>query len=263
MPWRVATFNVNGVRARLPIVLDWLDRRKPDVLCLQEIKCQDDQFPVDPFREAGWRVALRGQKAFNGVAIVSKEEPDEVARGFDEDGWDEARFIAARMGGVWVANTYVPQGRDPADPAFQQKLGFFGALRRWLDARFTPGAPLVWLGDLNVAPEPLDVYDPKRLDGKVGFHPDERRTLAETASWGFYDLFRVHHPEEKQFTFWDYRLPKSLERGLGWRIDHIMATAPMRDASLCCEVDEEPRGMKSPSDHTPVWADFDLEKLQS
>jgi exodeoxyribonuclease-3 len=262
MSWRVASFNVNGIRARLPIVNDWLNRYKPDVLCLQEIKCRDEQFPFDQMREIGYCASVRGQKSFNGVAILTRAQPTQVMLGFDDGkGEDEARLIAAQVNGIWVVNTYVPQGRDPADPAFQNKLQFYSDLKRWFETHFDPNAPLIWLGDLNVAPEAMDVYDPKRMDGKVGFHPEERRMLADTMSWGFVDLFRMHHPEKKQFTFWDYRLPKSFERNLGWRIDHILVTSPMQNASLCCEVDEEQRGLKGPSDHSPIWADFDLGRL--
>jgi exodeoxyribonuclease-3 len=259
MSWKVATFNINGIRARLDLVLDWLSRRGPDVLCLQEIKCQNDQFPMSPFRELGYFASVRGQKAYHGVAILARSQPEEGILGFgDGEPDEEARLIAAKLAGVWVVNTYVPQGRDPGDPAFQSKLRFFSRLKQWFEAHHDAKGPLVWVGDLNVAPEGTDVFDPKRMDGKIGFHPDERSSLADVISWGFTDLYRLHHPEKRQFTFWDYRLPKSFERNLGWRIDHILVTEPMARLSLRCEVDEEPRGLEGPSDHTPVWAEFDL-----
>jgi len=260
--WKLATFNVNGVRARLPIVLDWLEHNQPDVLCLQETKCQDQDFPVQALAEAGYQASLRGQKSFNGLAILTRSRPEEVWPGFGDGQPDEeARLLALRVGGVWVVNSYVPQGRDPADPAFQHKLAFLKRLRRFFESRFDPGRPLIWTGDLNVAPEAIDVFDPKRLEGQVGFHPDERRALADVAAWGFSDLFRSRHPEEKQFTFWDYRLPKSFERNLGWRLDHILVTRPLAEAALACRIDSEPRGRPKPSDHTVLWAEFDLDKL--
>jgi len=260
--WKLATFNVNGIRARLPIVLDWLAKNRPDVLCLQETKCQDQDFPVQALAEAGYQASLRGQKSFNGLAVLTRRRSEEVWPAFGDGQPDEeARFLALRVDGVWVVNTYVPQGRDPADPAFQHKLAFLKRLRRFFEDRFKPDQPLVWTGDLNVAPEAIDVFDPKRLEGQVGFHPDERRALAETAAWGFSDLFRSRHPGEKQFTFWDYRLPKSFERNLGWRLDHILVTRPLAEAALDCRVDPEPRGRPKPSDHTPLWAEFDLGKL--
>ena len=262
MAWKLATFNVNGIRARLATVVDWLGEQQPDVLCLQEIKCQDRDFPVGPFEAVGYHVSVRGQKSFNGVAILSRRQPAERITAFaDGDPDDEARLIAVSVDSVWVVNTYVPQGRDPELPAFQSKLGFFRRLKRWLAGRFDPNQPLIWTGDINVAPTALDVFDPKRLAGSVGLHPLEHQALAEVASWGLVDCFRHHHPDRKQFTFWDYRLPKSFERNLGWRIDHILATRPLAGVCLDCRVDSELRGRANPSDHTPVWAEFALDRL--
>jgi exodeoxyribonuclease-3 len=259
MVWKMATFNVNGIRARLAAVMDWLQDHQPDVLCLQEIKCQDQDFPGDAFEAIGYVPQIRGQKAFNGVAILSKRPAAELVVAFgDGEPDDAARLIAARLDGVWVVNSYVPQGRDPSHPAFQDKLQYFGRLRKWIEGRFQPDAPLVWTGDLNVAPEAIDVYDPKRLAGQVGFHPAEQEALANVMAWGLVDLFRKHHFGEKQFTFWDYRLPKSFERNLGWRLDHVMVTEPLARISIDCSVDMTPRGREKPSDHTPVWATFTL-----
>lgn len=258
MRWKVATFNVNGIRARLQHVLNWVREHEPDVLCLQEIKCTTEQFPLEPVAEAGYVATVHGQKSFHGVAILSRQEPVQVIRGFqDGEADEEARLIAARFDSSWVINTYVPQGRDPRDPAFLVKLGFFSRMHRWLQQRFTPGQAIVWLGDINVAPEPIDVFDPKRLAGKIGFHPDERKAYEETRAWGFIDLFRKHHPETRQFTFWDYRIPGSLPKNLGWRLDHILCTHPMASRSRECRVDQDQRGLSQPSDHAPVWALFD------
>jgi exodeoxyribonuclease III len=255
--WKLASYNVNGIRARIATVIDWATRHDPDVLCLQEIKCQEKDFPFQPFHDAGYQVIVRGQKSFNGVAILTKKGVDEINREFgDGEPDEEARFLAVRSDGVWVVNTYVPQGRRPEDPAFQHKLHYFQRLKRWFSTRFQPDHPLIWTGDLNVAPADLDVYDPKRLEGSVGFHPLEKTALASVASWGFTDLFRKLHPDQKQFTFWDYRLPKSFERNLGWRLDHIMVTRAMEKRSITCLVDSELRGKTSPSDHAPIWAEF-------
>jgi len=258
MSWKVATFNVNGVRARLPVVTAWLESFSPDVLCLQEIKCRDEDFPAGPFRDMGYTVHVRGQKSFNGVAILSREAPETVVRAFEDGGEDEeARMIAAKVRGIWVVNTYVPQGRDPQDDAFRYKLDYFARLKRWLAERFDGKDPLIWLGDINVAPSDADVFDPRRLEGHVGCHPAERRALGEVVADGLVDLFRKHHPDRKQFTFWDYRLPKSFQRDLGWRLDHILANEAAAKASLDCDVDTGPRGLPKPSDHTPVWAELD------
>ncbi len=258
MGWKVATFNVNGIRARLQHVQDWIRSHEPDVLCLQEIKCTAEQFPFETFASLGYVASVHGQKAFHGVAILSRQTPDAVLTGFRDGGADEeARLIAAQFDPTWVVNTYVPQGRDPADPAFQVKLQFFSRLRGWLQERFQPNQPLVWVGDINVAPEPLDVFDPKRLEGKIGFHPEERLAYERVRSWGFVDVFRKHHPDTKQFTFWDYRIPGSLPKNLGWRLDHILCTPPLADRSRECAVDQNQRALAQPSDHAPVWAVFD------
>lgn len=262
MKWKIATFNVNGIRSRQQVVLSWIQQNRPDVLCLQEIKCRDSEFPLTELSEIGYEACICGQKSFHGVAILSARKPEEVMRGFCDGEPDlEARLISAKIDGIWVFNTYVPQGRSPEHPAFQIKLGFFARLKNLFQSRFSPADPIIWTGDINVAPEEIDVFSPKRMNGKIGFHPLERDALAEVVSWGFVDLFRMHHPEERQFTFWDYRLPQSYHRNLGWRIDHIRATHKVAEASLDCRVDAELRAGATPSDHTPVWAEIELEKV--
>ncbi|SMC21016.1 Exodeoxyribonuclease III [Desulfacinum hydrothermale DSM 13146] len=262
MVWKAATFNVNGIRARLPLLLEWLQEQRPHVACLQEIKCQDKDFPHDAFVEAGYHVVWKGQKSFNGVAVLTTDPPQEVVRETDREVLDgEARFLAVKTCGVWVINTYVPQGRSPQDPAFGYKLAFLKETAQWIDARFAPDVPLLWTGDINVAPDPQDVYDPQRLDGEVGFHPEERRLFKEILGWGLVDLFRHLHPDEKQFTFWDYRLPRSVQRNLGWRLDHMLVTEPLAQAARDCRVDMTPRQKPKPSDHTPLVAVFHLDAL--
>ncbi len=262
MKWKIATFNVNGIRSRTEAVISWIAQNRPDVMCLQEIKCRDEEFPAEALREVGYEASVCGQKSFHGVAILSLKKPDEVRRGFGDGlGDEEARLIAVKLGAIWIFNTYVPQGRSPEHPAFLEKLSFFSRIRNLLEKEFSPEQQIIWTGDLNVAPDEIDVFSPRRMDGKIGFHPAERKALADVMSWGFYDLFRQHHPDVKQFTFWDYRLPESLKRNLGWRIDHILATKPLAKASTECLVDTGPRAALGPSDHTPVWAEFELGDL--
>ncbi len=155
MQWRVGTFNVNGIRARIGLVKQWLEGAGVDVLALQETKVADEAFPAGEFEELGYRAWFWGQKAYNGVAVLTRAEPDECVRGMD-DGWEgaRARVVAVRLGRVWVVNTYVPQGRAPDDPAFEYKLEFLARLRQWFDRAFSPGEPLLWVGDINVAPGP-------------------------------------------------------------------------------------------------------------
>ncbi|MGO9417115.1 MAG: exodeoxyribonuclease III [Syntrophobacteraceae bacterium] len=259
MKWKIATFNVNGIRSREHVVVSWLEQNRPDVLCLQEIKCQDAEFPRGSLLEAGYEASVCGQKSFHGVAILSVRKPEEVRYGFGDGGLDtEARLIAAKIDGIWIFNTYVPQGRSPDHPAFQTKLDFFARLKNLFSSQYRPSDPIIWTGDINVAPEEIDVFAPRRMDGKIGFHPMERRALADVVSWGFIDLFRKHHPDARQFTFWDYRLPESFDRNLGWRLDHIRATEPIAKASIDCQVDADLRSRPSPSDHTPIWAELEL-----
>ncbi len=257
MAWKLATFNVNGIRARLAILKDWLTANRPEVICLQETKVRDADFPAAELEALGYHVVFHGQKSYNGVAVLSLTAPEAIQRGFAEQGPEqEARFIACRLGAVTVVNAYVPQGREVGHPAFAAKLAFLARLRVWLEDGHRPDQALVIAGDLNVAPGPLDVYDPQRLEGQVGFHPDERQALARLMDWGLSDLFRRLNPDQRQFTFWDYRLPKAFARDLGWRIDHLLVSPPLAQACVACWVDTAPRGQEKPSDHTPLLAEF-------
>ena len=256
---KIATFNANSVRSRLEVILVWIAQHKPDILCIQETKCQDVDFPKAAFEAEGLHVIFRGEKSYNGVAIVSRAEAQDVAFGFDDGGpRDEARLVRAQIGGVDVVNTYVPQGQEVDSPVFRYKIEWFGRLRRLFEKEYSPGKPLVWCGDLNVAPEEIDVYDPKHLAGSVCFHPDERAALANVMKWGLVDVFRKQNSEGGQFTFWDYRIANSVKRNLGWRLDHIMATQPLADKSVKSYIDRGPRLGDKPSDHTFLVAEFQL-----
>ncbi len=258
--FKVATFNVNSIRSRMDVVLGWLHRELPDVLCLQETKVQDADFPAQPFRDAGYHVVFRGQKAHGGVAIVSRDQPLEVAYGFGDGGEpDEARLMRATIGGIAVVNTYVPQGRDPESEHFRDKLAWLARLRRFFERHYSPQQLLLWMGDFNVAPEAIDIYDPRGLANHVDFHPEARAALERIREWGFVDVFRLHHPGEPgQYTYYDYRAREPIERGLGWRVDHIWATAPLAEKSTRAWIDLEARRAERPSDHTLLVAEFDL-----
>jgi exodeoxyribonuclease-3 len=257
---KIATFNANSVRVRLAQIVEWLTRETPDVLCLQETKVQDPDFPAAAFREAGYHIVFRGQKSYAGVAIASREEPQSVAWGLDDGGEpDEARLIRAVIAGVVVINTYVPQGREVESEHFAYKLYWLKRFRAFLDRHYTPDRPLVWCGDLNVAPEPIDVHDPVRLAKHVDFHPLVRAALNEVRAWGFTDVFRALHPDEPgQYTFWDYRSQTTLERNSGWRVDHIWASRPLADKARRAWIDVDARRAERPSDHTFLTAEFDL-----
>lgn len=257
---KVATYNINSIRARLEPLLQWLEREKPDVLCLQEIKVQDEEFPAQPILDAGYHVVFRGQKSHAGVAIISREPAEHVSFGLDDGGErDEPRLIRAVIRGVPVVNTYVPQGRSPDSDHFQYKLEWLARLRHFFDRHYSPQQPLLWMGDFNVAPEPIDVHDPKRLENHVDFHPEARTALDEVRKWGFVDMLRHHHPDEEGlYTYWDYRTRDPVDRNLGWRVDHIWATQPLADQSRRVWIDVDARRAERPSDHTYLVAEFDL-----
>lgn len=254
---KIASFNVNSIRVRLPIVVGWLQRNQPDVLAVQETKAQDNDFPHEAFNEIGYKCAFRGQKSYNGVALISRHELEHVKFGLPDEPRDEPRIVAATVQGISLVNTYVPQGYLAATDRFQYKLDWFGRLLSYFRTRFKPSDPVLWVGDLNVAPLPIDVYDPVALEGHVCYHPAVREALAKVVEWGFTDLFRKHHTEPEQYTFWDYRIGNFFEKNRGWRIDHILATTPLADRCTACTIDKEPRAAERPSDHTPIVAEFD------
>ena len=255
---KIATFNVNSIRIRLAIVLQWLEQHQPDVLCLQETKVQDEQFPALAFAGTGYHVAYRGMKSYNGVAVLSRKTPESVCYGFDDAGPepDDMRLMRVVIDGIPIINTYVPNGFKIDSPKYTYKLGWYTRLRLYFDKHLSTDRPAVWCGDMNVAPEPIDVHSPEKHLKHVCFHEDVRRAYKETVAWGFVDVFRKLYPDRQQFTFWDYLRPSSLEKNKGWRIDHILATAPMAETCTQVDVDIEPRRAASPSDHTFLWAEF-------
>jgi exodeoxyribonuclease-3 len=255
---KIASFNVNSLRARLPIVTSWLLENKPDILCVQETKVQDKDFPGQPFDETGYQYIFKGQKSYNGVAIFCKDKPENVKYGFNEEPKDEPRLITAQIKGITIVNSYVPQGYMPESQQFEYKLHWFDRLFSFFDSCFKSTDSLVWVGDLNIAPEPIDVYDPVTLLGHVCFHPDVQKALQKVMDWGLVDIFRKHCKEAGQYTFWDYRMRNTFKHNLGWRLDHIMATKPIAKKSSACYIDKKPRQAERPSDHTPIVAEFDL-----
>lgn len=257
--FKLATYNVNSIRSRLELVLDWLKKEKPDVLCMQETKVPDSEFPKEAFEEIGYKVFFRGVKGGSGVAIATSSEPEALLSGLDDEPRDEDRLLGCKVQGIWIVNTYVPQGQSPDSPMFTYKLQWYDRLLKFFQNHFKPEDPLIWCGDLNVAPEEIDVHNPKKLLGHVCFRPEVWEKFERIKKWGFVDLFRLHHPGEPgHYTFFDYRVPKALERGLGWRVDHILATSPLASKCRDCWIDLEPRKAPKPSDHTPLVAEFEL-----
>ncbi len=255
---RVATFNVNSVRSRMALLQRWLPQSEPDLLCLQETKTPDDTFPLTEFQALGYRAYFRGEKSYNGVAILSKQEPDEVIYGFD-DGLEpaaETRLIRARFGDLWLFNSYVPQGKSIDHPDYRYKKDFLW--RMGLLAQQHREAPFLWVGDLNVAPTELDVTNPKNKGDHVCFVQELRDLFASICHPLLVDLFRQFHPDEALYSFFDYRVKNAVDRNIGWRIDHVMATALLAQRCSRCWIDLEPRRWDKPSDHAPVLAQFDL-----
>ncbi len=256
---KIATFNVNSIRSRMEIVLKWLEMHEPDVLCIQETKVQDKDFPELMFINAGYKVVFKGEKSYNGVALISRKKPLSVRFGLDDgDEPDETRLVAAKIGPVQVVNTYVPQGRGIEHSMFQYKLKWFDRLRAWVDRHFTPKKRLVWVGDMNVAPEAKDIHNASQQENHVCYHQSVRDAFARTKAWGFVDVFRKYHPEPGQYSYFDYRTPDAVERKIGWRVDHVLATPPLAGKSSDCYIDLEPRLAPKPSDHTVMVAEFDV-----
>jgi len=257
---KIATFNANSVRLRLDVILKWLSAHEPDVLCLQETKVEDRDFPAPAFREHGYHVAFRGEKSYNGVALVSRAKPSAVGFGLDDGrkSPDETRLVYARINGVHIVNTYVPQGREIDHAMYRYKLEWFGRLKAYFDRHFTPRMNVVWVGDLNVAPEAKDIHNAAEQENHVCYHADVRKAFAATVAWGFVDVFRKHRPEPGQYSFFDYRTVNAVKRNLGWRVDHILATRPLAALSTDCRIDLKPRQTAKASDHTFVVAEFEV-----
>jgi exodeoxyribonuclease-3 len=227
-------------------------------MCLQETKVQDQDFPVEAFRQAGYHVTFRGMKSYNGVATLSRKEPERVIYGLHEGpDSEDVRILQTVVDNIPIVNTYVPQGYSITSEKYAFKLEWFRRIRRYFETHVDPGRPAIWLGDLNVAPEPIDVYHPERRVNDVDFHIDARNAYKEVVAWGFSDVFRELHPERVQYTYWDY-FRRAFENNWGWRIDHILATKPLAGVCRQAEADLDPRKAPGASDHTVMWAEFDI-----
>jgi exodeoxyribonuclease-3 len=254
---KVATYNVNSIRQRLPTVLGWLAEHQPDVMCLQETKVQDQDFPAEAIQKAGYHATFRGMKGYNGVATLTRGVPQKISYGLHEGpDNDDFRIIQTVVDGIPIVNSYVPQGYSIESEKYTFKLVWFRRLRRYFESALDPSRPAIWLGDLNVAPEPIDVYHPEKRVDDVDFHIDARTAYKEAVAWGFVDVFRKLHPDVVQYTYWDY-YRGAFQKNLGWRIDHILATSILADRCHKAEVDMSPRRGAGASDHTIVWAEFD------
>ena len=253
----IATWNVNSIRARLDRLISWLAAHQPDVLCLQEVKVEDATFPFDALREAGYVAAVHGQRAYNGVAILSRGELTDIQRGFpDEEPDPQSRVIAATVGGVRVVSIYVPNGKEVSSEAYGYKLKWLSQLRRYLETCEVTSSHVVVCGDLNIAPGPGDVAQPDRWEGSVLYNDDVRGKFAGLLAMGLVDTVGRRFPDGGVYSWWDYR-QLSFPRNEGLRIDHVLASPTLAAHCTDAGVDRDARKGKTPSDHAPVWAAFE------
>ena len=267
---RIATWNVNSLKARLDKVMWWVERARPDILLMQETKLADRDAPAAAFRDAGYELAHHGQGQWNGVAVASRVPIEGVVTNFgeqlrpartpdvaDDEPFAEARMLAAVCGGIRVVCVYAPNGRTVGSLFYEAKLAWFRRLARWLEEAANPAEPLVVGGDLNVAPADVDVWDPRACHGGTHVSPAERDAFGALCRWGLTDAYRLHHPEPGRYTWWDYRAG-NFHKNFGMRIDHLLATRPVAARTVWAEIDREARkGKPIPSDHAPLVIDLD------
>jgi exodeoxyribonuclease-3 len=267
---RIATWNVNSLKARLDKVDWWLARARPDVLLLQETKLADTEAPLDAFRRAGYALAHHGEGRWNGVAIASRCGIEDVVTNFgeplrpgrtddvgDDEPFAEARMVSAVCGGIRVVCLYAPNGRTVGSPFYEAKLAWFDRHARWLAEAVDPKGPLALGGDLNVAPADIDVWDARACHGGTHVSGPERKAFTRLCEWGLVDVYRRHHPEPGRYTWWDYRAG-NFHKNFGMRIDHLLLSAPLAGRAVWAEIDREARkGKPIPSDHAPLVIDID------
>jgi exodeoxyribonuclease-3 len=253
----VATWNVNSLKVRLPHLLDWLRAHPVDVVCLQETKLSDENFPVEPLRAAGYRSVYAGQKTYNGVAILLREEstaaPTDVQVNLPNFADEQKRLLALTLDGLRVIDAYFPNGQAVGSEKFDYKLAWIAALTDWLRDELTRHERLLLAGDFNIAPEPRDVHDPALWEGQVLFSEPERAAFRTLLALGLKDSFRLFEQPDRSYTWWDYR-NLAFRRKMGLRIDHILLSAPLAARCTACTIDVEPRRREQPSDHAPVIA---------
>lgn len=255
---KIVTWNVNSIAVRINHVLDWLNDNRPDVVCLQEIKCVNEKFPAAQFKEAGYFAVVSGQQAYNGVATLSLVPAEDVATDFAGDAESgQKRFIAASYNGVKVINTYFPNGQALDSEKFVYKMAWMKQLREYFDSSCAADQKVALCGDFNIAPDDRDVYDPIAWEGEIHCSPEERAALQTLKVWGLVDTFREHETANGFYSWWNYR-EGAFRRNAGLRIDHIWTTRSLADLCRAAWIDKTPRMLERPSDHAPVIADFDL-----
>jgi len=254
---RIATWNVNSLRVRLPHVLQWLESEQPDVLALQETKLTDENFPLEEINNAGYHVSFSGQKTYNGVAILSKTEALNVITDFPGFDDPQRRILCAIIDNVALLNLYIPNGAEVDSEKYHYKLEWLSHLQKFTESLVNKYENVILLGDFNIAPEDRDVHDPVAWQGKILVSQPERDAFQLLLKQSLIDCFRIFEQQENSFSWWDYRAA-GFARDRGLRIDHILSTDTLADLCTACRIDKTPRGLERPSDHTPVIADFDI-----
>ena len=259
---KIASWNINGIKARLDTAKTWLAAASPDIACLQEIKCVDEAFPREEFEALGYNVAVHGQKGFNGVALLSKLPFDEVAPKLAGDAEDvQARYLEAVVsvpsGVLRVVNIYLPNGNPVGTEKFAYKLAWMSRLKARIETLLTLEEPLIIAGDFNVIPAPEDVYDPDAWMNDALFRPESRAHFRALVNLGLTDAFRACHDEPNRYTFWDYQAG-AWQKNRGLRIDHLLLSPQAADVLVTCEIDPGPRAWEKPSDHVPIWLELNL-----
>lgn len=257
MPLTIASWNVNSLKVRLPMVLDWLSQHNPDVVLLQELKMMTEAFPHDAIRGAGYHATVLGQKTYNGVAVLSREAPEDVVLGLPGFEDEQARYAQVTVGGVTMASIYLPNGNPLGTEKFSYKLRWMERLIHHARKLFSTGGPVILGGDYNVIPADRDVYDPRAFANDALTQPETRAAFRTLLHQGWTEAFRALHPEGGAYTFWDYQ-GGAWQKGHGLRIDHFLLSPEAADALDRCWIDTAPRGWEKASDHTPILASFAL-----
>lgn len=255
---KIATYNVNGINGRLPVLLRWLQETKPDIVCLQELKAPQEKFPLNAITAAGYNAVWHGQKQWNGVAILAKGEIEEIGRGLPGDEEDlQSRYIEAMVDGIVVGCLYLPNGNPAPGLKFDYKLKWFKRLGKRAAKLLEFNIPVILVGDFNVMPTELDVYKPERWVDDALFRPEVRTAFQKLLAQGWTDAIRTLYPDEVIYTFWDY-FRNAFGRNAGLRIDHFLLSPQLKDKLIAGGVDKEVRGWEKTSDHTPVWIELEM-----
>ncbi len=254
---KIATWNVNSLKVRLPQVLDWLAAHEPDVFCLQETKLEDSKFPAAEIDASGYLAVYAGQKTYNGVAILCRTRAEQITVGIPGYDDPQKRVLAASINAIRVVCVYVPNGESTGSDKYRYKLEWLARLRSWLEAELAAFPRLAVVGDFNIAPDERDVHDPNVWEGQVLFSAPERAAFGDLVQLGLADGFRLFDRADKSFTWWDYRM-NAFKRNLGLRIDHILLSSELARVCRRCEIDRDMRARERPSDHAPVVAEITL-----